>query len=226
MKTFEVTTNDPVYKGQKTFKGFLLKDVFALLGPLPESADEISFVAKDGYAPSVSVTDGLTAESYVTFADNVKKTGFEIINQGGKNLDLGPYYLVWKDESKIPDYYPRPYQLVRIEIIDFKTLYRGLYPEVLKQKENEKKGFLVFKNHCVKCHSINGAGGSVGPELNFPKNVTEYWNVAELRNYIRNPAEFRLRATMPSFEKLDATNMDNLISYLTLMKGYKEKPNP
>ena len=226
LPVFEVTTNDPVYKSTKTFKGFLLKDILNLIGPLPTVVDEISFVAKDGYSPSISVSEGLSSISYVTFAEKNRKNNWQLIKQGKKMLNPGPFYLVWKDEEKVPEYFPRPYQLIRIELIEFKTLYRSIYPEGLAQKENEKKGFVIFKNNCVKCHSLNGAGGTLGPELNYPKNVTEYWNLSEMRTYLKNPSAFRLRAVMPSFDKLDEPSVDYLIKYLTFMKDHKEPPQP
>ena len=49
-----VEIDDPVYKAKKSYDGFLLSDVFNFAGLTPdESADEIVFTAKDGYAPNM-----------------------------------------------------------------------------------------------------------------------------------------------------------------------------
>jgi cytochrome c2 len=42
-------------------------------------------------------------------------------------------------------------------------------------KENSKADYELFKKN-VTCHAINKIGGNMGPELNYPKSVTEYWN--------------------------------------------------
>jgi mono/diheme cytochrome c family protein len=87
-----------------------------------------------------------------------------------------------------------------------------------------RKGFALFKNQCIRCHSLNLQGGEVGPELNSPKNVTEYWDKATLRAFIRDAASFRLKDKMPSFHQLTDENLDELLAYFIYMKGHKLAP--
>jgi mono/diheme cytochrome c family protein len=58
-------------------------------------------------------------------------------------------------------------------------------------------GYERFKTHCVACHSVNGVGGRVGPELNFPTSVTEYVRPEWLRRWLLDPTSVRARTAMP-----------------------------
>ena len=85
------------------------------------------------------------------------------------------------------------------------------------------KGFITFKNQCLRCHSINLEGGTIGPELNAPQNVTEYWAKDTLLKFIRDPGAFRYRDKMPSFKELSDNHLQEVYGYLEHMKAYKIK---
>lgn len=68
---------------------------------------------------------------------------------------------------------------------------------------------------------MNGVGGVVGPELNVPANITEYWNRAALKQFIRNPASIRRDAKMPTPTGLSEADVDAVVAYLAHMKGRK-----
>lgn len=216
IKPVEVTTHDPVYETKKTFVGFPLKDVLALAGPIPEDSDEVSFVALDGYAPSLPSKEVFSSASFIVFAEKGKNT----LPKKGKTI-LAPFYLVWEKEGEIPHHYPRPYQLARIEFVKFKEKFGGMYPAELDKNETEKRGFIVFKNNCNKCHTINGVGGTMGPELNYPKNITEYWIENQILEFIKNPAKFRARSQMPPVDKLKENELNELMAYLRFMKSHR-----
>ena len=84
-----------------------------------------------------------------------------------------------------------------------------------------RKGFVTFKNHCIRCHSLNLQGGEVGPELNSPKNVTEYWEKSTLRAFIRDASSFRFKDKMPAFPNLKESDLDEILEYLAYMKDHK-----
>jgi mono/diheme cytochrome c family protein len=79
----------------------------------------------------------------------------------------------------------------------------------------------VFKENCIGCHSINLVGGDLAPELNVPKNVTEYWRADDIRALVRDASSFRARSKMPPFPQLGAGDIDDLLHYFAAMKSQK-----
>lgn len=76
-----------------------------------------------------------------------------------------------------------------------------------------KEGQSLFAaNGCIACHSINGAGGSVGPNLSHEKSKgrTLKWLQAQIKNSkSHNPASI-----MPSFESLPDSQILAISDYL------------
>ena len=73
------------------------------------------------------------------------------------------------------------------------------------------------------CHSINGEGGKVGPELNVPMSIVEYRSAVQLKAFIRNPERFRY-TTMPAHEHLSDKDLDALLAYFEAMRERKFDP--
>jgi cytochrome c2 len=76
------------------------------------------------------------------------------------------------------------------------------------------------------CHSVNGVGGTIGIDLNVPRNVFEYWQADKLPAMVANPAAFRRNAKMPSFEGLGPQGVSNVLAYVKHMKAHKVQPPP
>ena len=76
-----------------------------------------------------------------------------------------------------------------------------------------KKGHDLFvSNNCIVCHSINGAGGAVGPDLSHEtaKGRTIQWIASQIRNpKINNPA-----SVMPPFATMSDTQLVSIANYL------------
>ncbi len=89
--------------------------------------------------------------------------------------------------------------------------------------ESISKGADVFQsNGCAGCHKVNGAGGVIGPDLSNEGNQgrSHEW----LTIQIRNPKAHFPDTTMPSFNKLNDQDINNIIDYLLGLKTASAQP--
>ena len=221
LKPVTVKVDDPVYKKPMDYDAFALNDVLKFAGAGPTAtADEIVFVAVDGYAPNTEFSKLKKYQAYLAY-QVAGSAGFPEVAQGKSVINPGPFYVVWKDMKKSSDHVPWPYQLVKIEVVDWNQKFPLVYPQKAADGTRVKRGFLVFKAECIRCHSMNLQGGDLGPELNFPKNITEYWNANTVKEYIRDNTQFRAKSKMPPFKHLSEVQLNDLMAYLKFMKGQK-----
>jgi len=71
---------------------------------------------------------------------------------------------------------------------------------------------------------INGDGGNVGPELNYPVNVTEYWKEEWLARFIADPKSIRPNSKMiPFYRDVDNRQaiITSIMAYLKVMANKK-----
>ncbi len=216
-----LSVDDPVYKHEKTYEGPLLRDVIRLLTgdrAIPPNA-HLVLVCVDGYrAPltwAMAQADGVLARR------DVNAPSAWLALPTSADTTPGPSYLVW---APAPDAasMPWPYGVSAIEIWATNPLERA--KPVEGAGETVGAGFTLFAANCAKCHRVNGAGGALSTELNVPANVTEYWNAAALRAFIRRPSSVRAGARMPAFNALTAGELDHLVNYLEAMKRHKLPP--
>lgn len=214
---------DPVYNSEKSFEGVSLLHLLKAAGYKPgQAADEVVLTASDGYAPSMPLEFLLDDQAVLVFAETGKKDfDFESVQQGKAMVSPAPFYLVWKQGKAVEKTRPWPYQLVKLELVSFQQRYPKLYPINAAHNSAAYQGFLLFKQSCISCHSINLQGGELGPELNAPKNVTEYWTEDHLKAFIPNASGYRYKSKMPTFPQFSAEDIDHLVAYLKHMKGYK-----
>jgi mono/diheme cytochrome c family protein len=214
---------DPVYNSDKSFDGVSLLQLLTAAGYKPgQAADEVVLTASDGYAPSMPLEFLLDDQAVLVFAESGKKDfEFASVAQGKAMVSPAPFYLVWKQGKAVEKTRPWPYQLVKLELVSFQQRYPKLYPTNATQQSAAYQGFLLFKQSCLSCHSINLQGGELGPELNAPKNVTEYWTEDHLKAFIPNASGYRYKSKMPDFPQLSRQDIDHLVAYLTYMKDYK-----
>lgn len=81
----------------------------------------------------------------------------------------------------------------------------------------QSQGASLFKSEgCVGCHKINGAGGSVGPDLSDEGGIRSAdW----LAQQIKDPKSHNPQSIMPAFaSKLDPARIGTLASYLAGLK--------
>ena len=213
-----ITVDDPVYKKKKTFEGFLLTEVIKLLN-LKNKEEEIEFHCLDGYKPVIDLDLIEKGQPYLVYRD-VEFKDWEEFEVGKSKKTPGPFYLIWPSKIEEANW---PYQVIGIYQVDFSKKYSKTFPQNLKKNSEEiKRGFHVFRKHCLKCHSINLEGGELGPELNIPKNITEYRSQKYLKEFILDSNSFRLKSPMPPFKDI-LTNQEigEVLSYISWMKRSK-----
>ncbi|TDD97019.1 c-type cytochrome [Flavobacterium cellulosilyticum] len=216
--------NDPVYHKEKKYKAVsatqLIKNEIDLTKIDPQKT-KIVFECMDGYQPEMPLDLFLKSNAFLAFQDIDAPNGSKWvpINKNGNKMIAEPFYIVYESVSENDSRYKWPYNLVRIYLEPLNKSYKELYPSKNKKLET---GYTLFQNQCITCHSLNGLGGTMGPELNYPKSVTEYWKENELVDYIVNPSSFRNKVKMPTLG-LSKQQSQEIVDYLKYMSDNKNK---
>jgi mono/diheme cytochrome c family protein len=212
--------DDPVYKRKQRYQGFWLGDVLKDLGQAghPETDVYLRFRCKDGYLPIMPLARAMGAKGLIAIRDANAPQGedWQPLPGSRTSSTLAPSYLVWLSPPGDSEEYPRPYQMVAIELISSSDALGGLHAD------GSKPGHELFVTHCLKCHAINGVGGTLGPELNSPCSVTEYWNARLLSRFIANPGSVRAGTKMPKFDSLGEKDIQAIVQYLQSTASHKK----
>lgn len=222
--TVVTIAKDPVYHKAKKYKAvnasLLIQNEIDLTKIDPKNT-KIVFECSDGYKPEMPLELFLNANPYLAFqdVDAPKGAKWEPIIKDGNEMNAEPFYIVYTSVSEKDSRYKWPYNLVKIYLEPLNKSTLELYP--LKNRKLET-GYTLFKNQCLTCHSINGIGGTMGPELNYPRSVTEYWKEKELVDYIVNPASFRYKVKMPTLG-ITKQQSQEIVDYLKYMSENKKK---
>ncbi len=96
-------------------------------------------------------------------------------------------------------------------------------PAMAKQKKNPIIGNILrgkqiyVANGCANCHTINGQGGSGGPDLSTVA-ARQGHNYTWFKKVISSPALIKQGSVMPAYNTLTDRDMRDLISYLSSLK--------
>lgn len=221
--TLVTVINDPVY--HKTKKYQAVNAVNIVKNEVDLSKIDIKntitvFECIDGYKPEMPLELFLKAKPYLAFKDVDAPNGsnWERIIKDGNEMNADPFYLVYTSAEAVKNQeYKWPYNVIKFQLVP-KNINNALEPE---NDERASKGFVLFQKYCTTCHAINGIGGEMGPELNYPKNVTEYWKETELVDYIINPASFRHKVKMPTLG-ITKQQSEEIVDYLKYMSERKK----
>lgn len=212
---------DPVYHKNKRFNALPLKDILEKYSSIKRmnAADlKVVFECEDGYKPEMPLEKLLSAKAYlaVSDADAPKGRVWEILEKNGQETKIEPFYVVYEDVSGDDISYKWPYNLVKIHFAPLHENDAALKPK----DESALAGYEIFKNRCQTCHAINKIGGKMGPELNYPKSVTEYWKTDDLKAFIQNPASYRNDVKMPNLG-IKPEEATEIVKYLSYMSEHK-----
>lgn len=208
---------DPFFKAAKTYRAFpLTENLEAFFGK--ENLDtslQVIFECADGYKPHMSLEMVLAGNGYLAYRDIDAPEGQHWPDSVAKTLS--PLYLVWPGMEKGSADYVTPYALVGIGLKKVEEEFTAAMPE----SDLYQEGYELFSNTCMKCHSVNKVGGAKGPELNYPKNITEYWTKENIWSFIQDPTSFRYSSKMPPMKTIDREGFEKIYNYLESMKKQK-----
>ncbi len=135
----------------------------------------------------------------------------------------GPFYPIFLPAPELPEeeHWNPPFCVSKVEFTKSKTDRSNASPQGLPEDHPAMKGSRQFEQRCAVCHSINGIGGAVGPELNRPLSVVEYWDREALRQLMKDPSKVRANSKMPAFHLKDEM-IDEILAYLDWMAQEKK----
>jgi mono/diheme cytochrome c family protein len=226
-----LTAENPTTSKATAYQGVDLVELLNLaFGEEWKRYDLVKFISRDGYQPLIP-RDTITAHRGLVAYKEQDRNGFTPLRRGqGKTIDPGPYFLVWDNigdtSAKTEPWLSWPWQLAAIELTRLDREFPRTAPPAGAPEEAER-GFTAFLQHCVKCHRVNGKGGDIGPELNYPVSVTEYWQPEWLSRFIADPASVRRDSKMVGFYpgvQNRETIIRDIVSYLKAMAGNKIEP--
>lgn len=126
-----------------------------------EQADEVVFLALDGYRSAIPVEKLLRYQAWLAFA-LADGTPFEVDNlrEHESIISLGPWYLIWENIGK-PELlevgtYGWPYQVNQLQL-QTNSEFEQLAPTV--DDAELASGYSAFRTYCLSCHMLNGVGG-------------------------------------------------------------------
>jgi cytochrome c2 len=213
---------DHYFKSPKKYKGFLITtliDSIIKSNNFDTAHALVVFECNDGYKPVMDISKIFgNTKGYVVYKDvdpTIKGNWADSIYK-----KFNPYYVVWDDVKKNDNSFAWPYGLVGLRLTYIDIVYESVYPF---NDPSLIKGFNLYRNNCMKCHSINKTGGTMGPEFNVPKNITEYWKEEDIIAFAKNPGAYRIKSEMPAISNIKDSDFKQLLSYIKYMKDYKTK---
>jgi mono/diheme cytochrome c family protein len=221
-----VAIEDPIYKRSKRYAGHRLADLVRMAWPEADrwaaEGAVLVFRCIDGYSPSMDLARALSGDGVVATRDLDRPAGdpWEPFAHGKETITPAPFYLVWRGIDPADANYRWPYQLVSLSVETFDRRYGNAAPGD-EASEEARRGFRLFVEHCASCHSVNLVGGELAPELNVPRNITEYWPAEHLAAFVKAPDTYRARSKMPGFAHLADAERAAILAYLAAMRGRK-----
>lgn len=211
--------DDYLFKRQKSYVGYDLNRLFDVLGLSKDQ--QYLLVCTDGYEIEFDARhledarfSGFLARGDVEAGDDT----WLPYKVGVNPTALSPFYLAWSsDEPEVQQFaranLPWPYALNEIRAHDPEVLHAAAKP-MGEVDAVTRKGYELFTDLCMKCHKINEAGGSLGPELTTSPSVV-FTTDEELADVIANITRYYPNSKMPTYaETLTEEETDAMVRYL------------
>jgi mono/diheme cytochrome c family protein len=220
--TIEVPA-DVTYKRTMSYRAVPLR---ALLGSDGIRADQdLQVTGTDGFVtnlPSGLISDATGQGAVPWLAIEPPNDPWPRTPSG---LAIGPFYLVWLNPAAsnvLSEQWPflvASLRAVPARAVRWPQLAVG---DDVPAGSPVRAGQVLFATQCMVCHPMGGAGdANVGPDLNVPRNPTEYFQIWALKAFIRNPRSIRAwpEMKMPGFEAatMPDPDLEAIIAYLTYM---------
>ncbi len=215
--------NDPVYHKIKHYQAIPLLELMKKFSNFESrniSDLKVVFECEDGYKPEMPLELLVNVKAYLAVRDIDAPKGrdWEQIFKGSQEMKAAPFYVVYENVSEEDVNYKWPYNLVKIH---FRPIHEN--DGALKPKDKDfLVGYELFKNRCQTCHSINKIGGKMGPELNYPKSVTQYWKIEDLKAFIQKPEAYRNEVKMPNLG-IKKAEAEEIVKYLAYMANRQKR---
>ncbi len=214
LSSYTTSFFDPVYGKVKSYECLPMGGVMAAaFGARWRDGvhTEAVLQAQDGYA-SVTEAAKLSQKGGCLAVRDLDFPSWEPV--GRRRIDPGPFYLTWEGPRQSAENgYPWPYQLASIDLVRFEERYPEVFPLGALPDTQVMAGFHLFRDRCLRCHSINREGGKVGPDLDAPQSVTSYRTKKWFKSYVRRPSFYRY-TEMPDHTDLSDAQLEDLWEYL------------
>lgn len=211
---------DHYFKRKKNYRGYFIGEILNAVikqNSFDTTNALVIFECRDGYMPVMDLSKMLgPVKGYIAYKD--LSPGVATDWPDSVQAKFKPYYVVWDNVAKGDNSFMWPYGLTSIRLASAAFVYKGIYPT---GDSSLVTGFQLFRNTCMKCHSINKVGGTMAPELNFPRNITEYWREEDIISFVKNPSSFRYNSHMPSITEVSDNDLQKIVRYLIYMKSHK-----
>ncbi len=216
-----IVADDPVYHKSKRYLASSAISVLKTqidLKKIKTSETKIVFECEDGYKPEMPLEKFFSAKAYIAQKDLDAPAGlnWEKIMKDGHEMKAEPFYIIYEGVSSKDHDFKWPYNVIKIHLEPLHQNDKDLVPKDLKYIT----GYKIYVNQCKVCHAINNIGGTMGPELNYPKSVTSYWKRSALVEFIMNPASFRTNVKMPK-PSINKMQTEQIVAYLEYMASKK-----
>lgn len=209
---------DHNFKRAKRYRGRPIRAVLATrvdLATINPDRYALTFLCHDGYRPSMPLRQVLDHRGYLVNQDLDAPAGQDWAPEQAEAY--APFCAVWEGVPYTDHSFAWPYGLVELQLTPQEDVFAAAYP----RDTAYWAGFEVYRQQCMRCHSINLVGGTLGPEFNVPRNITEYWQKTHIWEYAKDPQSFRLHSKMYPIQELTPADFEQLYAYLRHMRAHK-----